>query len=365
MPRRALHLLSFLLLVSGLLYGGGPARASEAPGPAPAAVEPPSGPHVALLLPTGSESFARPAEAVRAGFIEAWQRQEGALPAHLYPVGDDPQSILTVYRSAVSTGAQLVVGPLTRDGVTALAAAPDAITVPTLALNVPERAAARPPRLYMLSLQIEAEARQVAHLALGEGRRKAFTVSEPTPLARRMRESFVEEFTRGGGNHIADYAYTTDGASLERMRQAAGLGVADMVFFAIDAQRVGTVRTYMSPITGYGTSQLNPGLAAPAMPVDLADVRFVDMPWMVQPDHPAVMVFARQGPRLPDDLERLYALGIDAARIAIELSAGREKIDVDGVTGHLSLGPDGQFRRGLLVTLIDGGRFTVLGETKP
>ena len=34
-------------------------------------------------------------------------------------------------------------------------------------------------------------------------------------------------------------------------------------------------------------------------------------------------------------------------------------------TGRLKLGPNGQFSRGLLITLIDGGRLTVLGESRP
>lgn len=320
---------------------------------------------MALLLPADSASFAQAAEAVRSGFMEAWQRHPRALPVHLYPAGDDPQALLAVYRKALAAGAELVVGPLTRNGVTALAADPGLVEVPTLALNVPDSAAARPPKLYTLSLHVEAEARQVARLALSEGRRKAFTVSEPTPLSKRMLDAFVEEFERGGGNHIADYAYTTDPASLERMRQAASLGVADMVFFAIDAQRVGVVRRYMAPITGYGTSQLNPGPAPMSSPPDLATLRFVDMPWMVQPDHAAVMVFSRQGPRLSDDMERLYALGIDAARVALELLAGRHDIDIDGVTGRITSTPDGRLRRGLLVTLIDASGLTILGESRP
>lgn len=344
------------------------ARASEAPEgrAAPVAGDVDNAPHIALLLPTESDSFARAADAVRAGFLEAWKKQpKRSLPVRLYAVSDDAQQVLAAYRKALAAGAQLVVGPLTRNGVTALAASPALITVPTLALNVPERAGKPAAKLYMLSLQIDAEARQVAQLALSEGRRKAFTVSEPTALARRMREAFVEEFSRGGGHHIADYAYTNDPVALERMKQAAGLGVADMVFLAVDSGKVRASRAPMSQITAYGTSQLNPGSAARAGAGELADVRFVDMPWMVQPDHPAVMIYGRPAARESDDLERLYALGIDAFRVAEDLLAGKQDIDLDGVTGRLRLGPNGQFRRGLLITLIDGGRLTVLGESRP
>jgi len=341
------------------------ARASEAPEPrAPVPGDAANEPHVALLLPTESEAFARAAEAVRGGFLEAWKKQAPrTLPMRLYPVTDDPQYVITAYRRALAAGAQIVVGPLTRNGVTALAGAPDLITVPTLALNVPDGGGKPAAKLYMLSLQVEAEARQVAQLALSEGRRKAFTVSAATPLARRMREAFIEEFQRGGGHHIAEYPNTNDAAALERLKQASSLGVADMVFFAVDAARARVVRSHMPQITAYGTSQLNPGTSIGVG--DLVDVRFVDMPWMVQPDHPAVMIYARPGPRAGDDLERLYALGIDAFRLSQDLLAGKREIELDGVTGRLNLGPNGQFRRGLLVTLIDGGRLTVLGESRP
>ena len=347
-----------------LLYGRAAVHATEGIGAPDAPASGPPSAHVALLLPTGSSAFARPAEAVHAGFVDAWKRERGALPVRLYPVTDDPQQLIASYRQALAAGARLVVGPLTRNGVNTLAAAPHLIKVPTLALNAPDRVGGHAPGLYVLSLQVEAEARQAAQLALSEGRRKAFTVSDASPFSRRMREAFVEAFERGGGNHIADYAYATDSAALESMRQAAATGVADMVFYALDAQRTRAVRGFMSSITGYGTSQLNPGAHARGAGADLPDVRFVDMPWMVQPDHPAVMVYARRGTREADDLERLYALGIDAARIAQALVAGAREIDIDGVTGRLSLDPDGHFRRGLLVTLIDGANLTVLGETR-
>ena len=347
------------MFLGALLYGGAAGPATEAPVATDAGAA-----HVALLLPTGTDAFARAAESVRAGFLEAWKRERRALPVRLYPVTDDAQQLIATYRQALAAGARLVVGPLTRNGVNTLAAAPHLVTVPTLVLNVPERPGANPKRLYVLSLQVEAEARQAAQLALSEGRRKAFTVSDATLFARRTRDAFVQAFERGGGNHIADYAYATDSASLDRMRQAASLGVADMVFYAVDAQRLPAVRGFMSSITAYGTSQVNPGQTARRAGADLPDVRFVDMPWMVQPDHPAVMVYAR-GARESDDLERLYALGIDASRVADVLLAGAHEIELDGVTGHLTLGADGHFRRGLLATLIDGGKLTVLGETRP
>ena len=316
------------------------------------------------MLPTDWEAFARAAEAVRAGFFDASKKAAGAvLPIRLYAVNDDARNVLDAYKQATSAGAQVVVGPLTRSAVSALVSASNVVTVKTLALNVPER----PPstaNFYSLSLQLEAEARQVAQLALSEGRRKALTVSEPTPLSRRIREAFVQEFEKGGGHHIAEYGYATDSESLDHMKRAAAAGVADMVFIAVEGPRVANVRPYLEPITAYGTSQVNPGGAAddPRL-ASLSNMHFLDMPWMVQPDNPEVVRYARSGPRESDELERLYALGVDAFRVAEKLlTAKDEQIELEGVTGRLTLGSDHQFERHLLVTLVEGGKLLVLGE---
>jgi outer membrane PBP1 activator LpoA protein len=365
---RALHVWSFSLWLVGLLYGGVVVGATDAPytSVGQASADPTVSPHVALLLPTGSDVFAKPAEAVRAGFLEAAKKQTGTpIAVRLYSATEDPQDVVKAYRDAIAAGARIIVGPLTRNGVTAVATTRNLITVPTLALNVPEGVPTNPSNLYSLSLQVEGEARQIAQLALKEGRRKTLTVTDPTALGKRARDAFVEEFQRGGGYQIADYPYATDAVSLDRMRQAASLGVADMVFLAVDAPRARIVRPQLSSLQAYGTSQLNPGVSAQSGFIDLSDVRFVDMPWMLQPDHPAVMVYARSATHESDDLERLRALGIDAFRVAQELLGGKRNIEIDGVTGRLTLAPDGQIRRTLPVALIVGGQLTVMADTKP
>ena len=55
-------------------------------------------------------------------------------PIRVYPVNEDTLNVLTIYEQALESGAQLVVGPLTRNGVAALAAS-SLVSVPTLALN--------------------------------------------------------------------------------------------------------------------------------------------------------------------------------------------------------------------------------------
>jgi outer membrane PBP1 activator LpoA protein len=85
----------------------------------------------------------------------------------------------------------------------------------------------------------------------------------------------------------------------------------------------------------FATSQVNDGKTGKLVNSDLNGIRFVDMPWLVQPDHAAVMVYPRlEG--FSTELQRFYALGIDSCRIASDLLAGQQRIALDGVTGRIS-----------------------------
>jgi len=377
--------LFLIWLLTAILYGGTPVIASAAesatarvpnvgaanirPEDYPPAVPQPlqatTVPHIALLLPLNSGAFARPAQAVETGFLAAAKVQGWSpLPMRTYAVNDDAQQILDGYRKAVVAGARIVVGPLTRDGVTALAGS-DLVTVPTLALNVPEGSVSLPRNMYTLSLQVEAEARQVAHLAIREGHVNAITIVGDTPLQRRMHQAFIREFTHLGGKQVAEYSFTTDIASLDRIKQAAAQDIADMVFLALDFQRARVIRPYLNPLPIYATSQVYPGTGDPLAGFDLANVRFLDMPWLLQPDHPAVMIYARHDFGTSTDLDRLYALGIDAFRVAQELLNGRTNVVLDGVSGRITLGRDHRFMRKLVSAQFIDGKLLVSGESGP
>jgi hypothetical protein len=325
--------------------------------PPPAAVI--DDPHVALLLPLVSPAFARHAEAVRRGFLAAARLAGGgSLPVRIYSLGDDPKQAVEAYVKALGAGARVVVGPLTRNSVTAVAESA-AVLVPTLVLNAPEGHAAVAPEIYTLSLQVEAEARQVARLAWQEGRRSVLTVNGDTPLLKRIHQAFIEEFTRLGGTHASEHAYSTNQLSLGRVKLAADASGVDMAFMALDVARARIVRPYLGALETYATSQVYPGNAGPLAGFDLAGVRFLDMPWLLQPDHAAVMAYPRPDYRDAIELERFYALGIDAFRAAQALLAGRADAALDGVTGRLTLGRDRAFSRGLTPAQFVDGKLTV------
>lgn len=335
-----------------LLYGAPAALASEAvaaPAAATARV-----PHIALLLPMKSRIFGRHAGALRDGFQAAAKVQGGAvLPVREYAVSEDIGSVLEGYRAAVAAGAQVIVGPLTRDAVTALAFG-EPVPVPTLALNAPDSTGRAPGNLYMLTLQVDTEARQAAQFAWRDGRRSAIVITGSSPVQRRMQAAFAGEFSRLGGNVAADAAYSADPDRLQSI--AHNSASADMYFLALDYAEARTLRAYLGATPVYATSSVHVGDPGPLAGFDLADVNFVDMPWLLEPHHAAVMIYPRANPRGTVELERLYALGIDAWRVAQLLLAGARDLRLDGVTGQLSLEPDGHLRRELLAGRYVDGR---------
>lgn len=341
------------MLAALVLYGAAPAIATEG---AASSASP-----VALLLPLQSPTLGKFADFVRQGVLAAAKSDAHApLTINVYATAGDPDSAIAAYDRALAQGNRLIIGPLTRDGVAGVIQRVQP-GVPVLALNAPAREAVLPPNVYVFSLQVEAEARQIARMVFADGRRSALTVADGSLQAKRFQNAFVEELTRLGGHVVAQFAYSTAMADLAALRESANSGNTDAVLLVLDAPRARLVRPYVDgPAQVYATSQVLNGPVDQLRDVELNGVRILDMPWLLQPDHPAVMVYARADMASPvaSDSERLYAFGVDAYRIAADLlrdsRIAREPLD--GITGTISITPQRQFVRELTPAQFADGR---------
>src|SRR5262245_28578740 len=319
-------------------------------------------PHIAVLLPLRSAAVGRQAEALRLGILEAAKVHRGTtLPLVVRATGDDPFDVVQDYESVVRGGAQLVIGPLTRSAVTALAGTA-LVIVPTLALNAPEDESIIPPKLYVFGLQIENEARQVAQLARDRGRRNTIVVSSEAPLSHRLAQAFEDEFVRRGGTIQDQFQYSSAPAGLIKLRDTIAHGVSDVIFLALDAERAKLVRSYLgAALPLYATSMVHTS-AEPLANFELNGIYFVDMPWLLSPDHPAVLSYARQD-QLGLEFQRFYALGIDAYRIAQELLRSESsQVPLDGVTGYITLERDHRYVREVIPAQFSQGETHVLSR---
>jgi hypothetical protein len=294
-------------------------------------------PHIALLLPLKSAVFGTAADAIQQGFlaangVEITNPQN--LPVRVYGSFDEANDIITLYRRAIAEGARAVVGPLTRSGVALLAVEP-VIPVPTLALNIADVQPAE--KLYFFGIAVEAEARQVAQLARQDGFRQAVVITTGTSLSSRLRLAFEDEWRATGRELLREVEFKGDVAALAGFAELTGTAV----FLAADAERARLLRPYLpNKLPLYATSQIFNGNEDTLTNYDLNGIRFVDMPWLLRADHPAVMIYPRAAPPMSADRERFYALGIDAFRLIHLMLDSRlnATLPLDGVSGDIQLG---------------------------
>ena len=307
------------------------------PAPAPPAVRR----GMALILPAKAENFARAAEVTRKGFMVA--RDLGADKPEVLMLETDGTAAgaLAAYQEAVDQHVAVIVGPLTKTEVAAVMKEP--IRVPTLMLNTPDGPTDAPRGLYLLSLSTELEARAAAEAAYRPEARSAVIVTTTSALSKRASAAFLEAWSRLGGvvREVIEYS-----GNLARVKHGVDKVRPDVVFLAADAERARLIKPFLGRnVQVIATSQVYSGTLKPdgssiaradlpKIP-DLNGLRFIDMPWLHQPDHAAAMVFPRPDPPLSADLERLYALGIDAYRVAEQLTHERGQFEIDGVTGRL------------------------------
>lgn len=290
-------------------------------------------PHIALLLPLQSDVFGQAADAVRQGFLASARYNRQALPIRVYSDFDENTSVVAAYRQVIANGALAVVGPLTRNGVTALAAEKK-IPVPTLTLNIVE---AEPlPNMYFFGMAVESEARQAAQLAKQQGLHQAIIVTEHTSLSQRLQAAFEEEWSNANHGILREIEFNNDPAVFADITDISDT----VIFLAADTGKARLIRPYLpGKLPVYSSSQIFAGNDKTLINYDLNGIRFVDMPWLLQPDHPAVMIYERANPPLPIDRERLYALGIDSFRLVQLMLAGNvaAALPLDGVSGRIQL----------------------------
>jgi uncharacterized protein len=351
-----------------------PAAITPAPSPAasPAATAPkpvstnPRARRAIVLLPTKAPAFEKAAKSVRAGITAAAARASGDVVWKLefLDTTEAAAEIADAFTQAQVSNADLVIGPLTRAGVNA--ALETSIARPTVLLNAPdnEQALLRGPVL-AFALSLDAEARRLGTLAFDTALRdsptaqtrkpRAIVVQTSAPLYKRIAAGFADAFTRAGGT-VETVEVNMATVSMLSGRTRSGF---DTAFLATDAGTARMSRPFLPrDMAIWGTSQLNTGRETDL--AELHGVRFSDMPWKLSADHPAVMAYPRESAEVDD--ARLYAFGIDAFRLGVELMNGKTDISLDGVTGRLTarVGQQARVEREAMPAMVRSGQIVNL-----
>ncbi len=312
---------------------------------------------VAAILP-GTGPVANVAEALRQGLTAAHGADDtGTRPALNFVASDSPEKIAETYKKAVDGGATQVIGPLLKPAVDLLAAGP-ALKVPTLALNQTTKAGKTAANLYQFALAPETEAVDVAKKGKAQGLTRALVLAPQGDAGQRRADAFRRQWKTLGGTLVGEAAVDPAKDVAADIAALLAKGKADFLFLAADAEQARTLypalRGKAAGLPVVATSAVFPGGTDGARDRALNGLYFVDTPWMLgvgaAEDPLALTRLKRGNGALATPLGlRLYAMGIDAYRLAPRLAtlAKTPGATFPGATGTLSIDSQGRVQRAL------------------
>ena len=348
---------------------------------------------LALILPLSGRQQAA-GMAVRDGFLAALLQQESSRRPVLNVYDSAEMGATTAYRKAVADGAQFIVGPLTKDEVTAIAASGET-SVLTLALNQAAENVQPPPLMFQFSLDPEEEARQVAQRVTADGRMRGLVLLPNNEWGQRVFRAFDTELKTLGGQIAGMKFYDPSARDFsqpitelllinESRARANSLSATLGTRFEFEPRRRGDAQFVFvgaQPVQGRSlrpalrfhlaedlTMYATPDIFEPDAQAnnDLEGVIFPDMPWVISPDAASTQLrgtLTRHWPVRARGRGRLYAFGFDACRIVPLLKAGQfgAAHAIPGMTGLLSIDEKGHVKRELDWARVSGGRALPIG----
>ena len=224
----------------------------------------------------------------------------------------------------------------------------------TLALNQLDEGVPLPSQVYTLALAVESDARVLARRMRADNVQRAVVIGGDAPLMKRFANAFAGEWLLAGGGPPLGFPFDATADGLGVLRRELAKTAADGALIALDGPEAALARSFVPRLPAYASSLVNQALE-PAAARDLEGVTFVDLPWIVTPNHPSLAKLPRR-PRENLVLERLYALGLDAFAIARGFTDGvPEQLQLAGATGRLTLAEGRHFlREGTLAVFRQG-----------
>jgi outer membrane PBP1 activator LpoA protein len=354
-----------------------PAPLTATPPPPPTSASGPG--NVALIMPI-SGKLSSAGISLREGFMTAYYQAPAAQRLHVRFYDTAEIGVGAAVAQATRDGAELIVGPLAREAVSAAASIAGA-RPPILALNFLPPGASVPGGFYQFALSPEDEARQVARRVLADGHRGGVALVPTGDWGARVLAAFTQELQAGGGTLLSqasfdaarsDYSFEITQVlrindSLARDKRLEAVLGTKLVFqprlrgdieFIFAASQANTARLllpqlrfhFAGSIATYATSDsFEPH---PTANQDLEGLMIPDMPWMLGGEladtvHDAAhAAWPTGGPHRT----RLYAFGYDAYLLAAALHTqrGATQVDLQGLTGHLSLDAERRVQRELV-----------------
>lgn len=324
---------------------------------------------IALLLPLQGQ-VANAGQNVKEGFLGAYYQSQNKTASQTINFYDTQnQNMVALYQQAVAKGADMVIGPLTKEDVETLTRSGN-FSVPTIALNYTDVSyGSLPNNLYQFGLSPLDEAQQVADKAHHAGLSRAIMIVERSAAGERVSKKIASRWEANGGS-ITETFYFNNNADFnqeiakllhvnpkeDRLKTRAGDSKADLqqqrrqdfdVIFLLSSPTPARAIVpllkfyYADNIPIYSTSMIYSGSPSPQKDTDLNGVIFCDTP----------SVLKSQGSN------RFSSVGHDAYTLSRELPRLTKlpNFPIYAETGALTMTPEHQiFRRLPWITMRNG-----------
>ena len=344
-------------------------------GPAPQPTEPPPAAmigagaiKVALILPLSASGNAGLAAQSMKNAAEM-ALDEFKNPNIQLLLKDDagaPQTAQAAAQQAIDEGAELILGPLFAQSVSAVGQVARSRGIPVIAFSTDSSVAAR--GVYLLSFLPETDVRRIVEYAVSRGKRSFAGLMPDNAYGAVVEAAFQSEVPRRGGRVLALEKYPLDpgkmGEAVKRVAQAAGR--VDSIFIPDneDAPRIAQM------LAGEGVNSKRVQLLGTGLWGDdsrIATSAPLDGALYAAPEAAGFRNFtARYRARFGQDPVRTAALAYDAVALiaALVKTQGQQRFSEQvltnasgfaGIDGIFRFRPDGTNDRGLAVMRVAPG----------
>ncbi|MCE3239284.1 MAG: lpoA [Gammaproteobacteria bacterium] len=330
--------------------------------------------HIALLLPLHGQ-LGTQGQIVRDGFLNAYYESSlrNQQTVSFYDTSENPTAAL--YQEASNQGADIIIGPLTKDNVQKLLKQ-TTFPIPVIALNYTD--GSLPTHFYEFGLSPIDEAQQIADRAWQSGHSRALIIAPQNEWGQRITKPLIARWQALNGKVSDTYffmptsnlsegiasllqvdqkedrhkmAENNDKAYLEQQRRQD----FDVIFMIAQPQTAREIVPllkyyYADNIPIYASSSIYSGIPDPQKDSDLNGVYFCDIPWTLK---------NATNPLSKGDAShnRLYAVGLDAYLLSNNLPrlTNLPHFPLYAATGALSLSPNNKIYRRLPWTQMHDG----------
>ena len=341
---------------------------------------------IALLLPLQQPAGLAIQEGILKAYYDALRETREVPRITVYDTGS-ASDIRPLYSQAIEEGADLVIGPLSKEFVNRLHSQSD-LPVPTLALNYADSELPGPANLFQFGLAPEDEINQAAKIAWQQGYRNAALLTPNSADYQRLQSAFSQTWAELGGLLVSQSEFRGDGDYAEVVKRLMAIDSSenradrllellprnsmefiprrrsdiDFIFLIANPRQGRQIKPTLSfyfaqDVPVFSLPSINDGLENPSANQDLDGIIFTDAPWLLDRNTASraemdASLRPAQGP-----LQRLRALGVDSYRLHARLFQFESGAiaSVPGTTGVLSITADRRIHRRLQPAYFDNG----------